>query len=122
MDITALLNQNLAKTGATGQPAAADGEAWVRGTLSPGSADFMAAKKKSLEGAVGLKATSLYNINAFIFFCIEGRRPPGFSRRRTPRPPRRNSAHNSAHNTRIPVVPNTLLAQTPRHNQRPCHW
>ncbi len=39
---------------------------WVRGTLSPGSADFMAAKKKSLEGAVGLKATSLYNINAFI--------------------------------------------------------
>ena len=29
MDITALLSQNLAKTGATGQPATADGEAFA---------------------------------------------------------------------------------------------
>ena len=53
-------------TGENTWQTAADGEAWVRATLSPTSADFIAAKRKSYDGALGLKATSLFNINAFV--------------------------------------------------------
>lgn len=42
MDITALLSQNLAKTGATGQPAAADGDAFA-GSLRNAAAKLLAA-------------------------------------------------------------------------------
>lgn len=44
MDITALLSQNLAKTGATGQPAAADGEAFA-GSLRSAAAKLLAASE-----------------------------------------------------------------------------
>lgn len=45
---------------------AADGEKWVRETLSPEAKQFLAAKKLSYEGALSLKPTALYNINCFI--------------------------------------------------------
>ncbi len=48
MDITALLSQNLAKTGPTGQPAAADGEAFA-GSLRSAAAKLLAASE--LNGA-----------------------------------------------------------------------
>ena len=44
MDITALLSQNLAKTGATGQPAAADGEAFA-GSLRDAAAKLLSASE-----------------------------------------------------------------------------
>lgn len=46
MDITALLSQNLAKTGATGQPAAADGEAFA-GSLRSAAAKLLAASEQN---------------------------------------------------------------------------
>lgn len=46
MDITALLSQNLAKTGATGQPAAADGEAFA-GSLRNAAAKLLAASEQN---------------------------------------------------------------------------
>ncbi|MEP5053070.1 MAG: flagellar hook-length control protein FliK [Alloalcanivorax venustensis] len=46
MDITALLSQNLAKTGATGQPAGADGEAFA-GSLRNAAAKLLAASEQN---------------------------------------------------------------------------
>ena len=55
MDITALLSQNLAKTGATGQPAAADGEAFA-GSLRDAAAKLLSASES--DGASGEAARS----------------------------------------------------------------
>ena len=56
MDITALLSQNLAKTGATGQPAAADGEAFA-GSLRDAAAKLLSASES--DGASGEAALAL---------------------------------------------------------------
>ena len=44
----------------------AEGEKWVRETLSPTAPAYLAAKKASLEGATSLKPTALFNINGFM--------------------------------------------------------
>lgn len=49
MDITALLSQNLAKTGATGQPPAADGDAFA-GSLRTAAAKLLAASEQNGAG------------------------------------------------------------------------
>ena len=56
MDITALLSQNLAKTGPTGQPAATDGEAFA-GSLRDAAARLLSASES--DGASGEAALAL---------------------------------------------------------------
>ena len=62
--VLSLFGQTLAGDNTWQTPA--EGEAWVRATLSPTAEPYLEAKKASYDGALGLKPTALFNINGFI--------------------------------------------------------